>query len=48
MRARARLFMSIVPLAIAAGTCWGALADDSGKGDNHGQMRKDEPLVLNQ
>src|SRR6516225_4222383 len=46
MRARARFFASIIPLAIAAGACYGALADDSGKGDDHGQMRNDEQLVL--
>jgi hypothetical protein len=46
MHARARLFASIVPLAIIVCACWGAFADDSGKGDNHGQMKNDEPLVL--
>jgi hypothetical protein len=46
MHARAPLFMSIVPLAIVACVCWGALADDSGKDDNHGPMKNDEPLVL--
>jgi hypothetical protein len=46
MRARARLLTFAVPLAIATGACFGALADDSGRGDDHGQMRKDEQLVL--
>jgi len=45
MRARARLLTVAVPLAIATGACFGALADDGGKGD-HGQMRQDEQLVL--
>jgi hypothetical protein len=46
MRARACLLTFAVPLAIATGACFGALADDSSQGDDHGQMRKDEQLVL--
>ena len=46
MRARARLLTFAVPLGIITGACWGAWADDSGKGDDHGQMRRDEQLVL--
>jgi hypothetical protein len=46
MRARARLLTFAVPLGILTGVCWGAWADDSGRGDNRNQMRQDEPLVL--
>ncbi len=46
MRARGRLLTFIVPLGIITGACWGAWADDSGQGDDHGQMRADEQLVL--
>jgi hypothetical protein len=46
MRARGRLLTFIVPLGIITGVCWGAWADDSGQGDDHGQMRRDEQLVL--
>ena len=34
MRARARLLTFAVPLAIATGACFGALADDGGQGDH--------------
>jgi hypothetical protein len=33
-------------LAIIAGGCRGALADDSGQGDDRGRMQRDEQLVL--
>ena len=46
MRTRARLLTFAVPLGIMTAVCWGAWADDSGRGDNRGQMRLDEPLVL--
>jgi hypothetical protein len=46
MRARGRLLTFIVPLGIITGACWGAWADDSGQGDDHGQMRRDEQLVV--
>jgi hypothetical protein len=46
MRTRARLLTFAVPLGIMTAVCWGAWADDSGRGDNRGQMRPDEPLVL--
>ena len=46
MRARARLLTFAVPLGILTGVCWGAWADDSGRGDDRNQMRQDEPLVL--
>ena len=46
MRTRARLLTFAVPLGIMTAVCWGAWADDSGRGDDHGQMRPDEPLVL--
>jgi hypothetical protein len=46
MRARARILTFAVPLGIMTGVCWGAWADDSGRGDDRGQMRRDEPLVL--
>jgi hypothetical protein len=46
MRARARLLTFAVPLGILTGVCWGAWADDSGRGDDRNQMRQDEQLVL--
>ena len=46
MRARARLLTFAVPLGILTGVCWGAWADDLGRGDDRNQMRQDEPLVL--
>jgi len=46
MRARARLLTFAVPLGILTGVCWGAWADDSGRGDGRNQMRQDEQLVL--
>jgi hypothetical protein len=46
MRARARLLTFAVPLGIITGVCWGAWADDSGRGDDRNQMRQDEQLVL--
>ena len=46
MRTRQVLLASAVSLSIATGALWGALADDQSKGDDHGQMRGDEKLVL--
>jgi hypothetical protein len=46
MRTLARLLTAAVPLGIMTGVCWGAWADDSGRGDDRHQMRRDEPLVL--
>jgi hypothetical protein len=46
MRTRRVLLASAVSLSIATGALWGALADDQSKGDDRGQMRGDERLVL--
>jgi hypothetical protein len=46
MRVQGRLLTFAVPLAIITGACWGAWADDSGRGDDRDHMRKDEQLVL--
>ena len=46
MRTRQVLLASAVSLSIATGALWGALADDQSKGDDQGQRRGDEKLVL--
>jgi hypothetical protein len=46
MRTRGRLLTFAVPLAIATGACWGAWADDQGRGDDRDHQRGDEKLVL--
>ena len=42
MSARERLMTFALPLAIIVGTCGGAWADDSGRGDDHGKPRGDD------
>ena len=46
MRTRQVLLASAVTLSLVTGALWGALADDSAKGDDQGQRRGDEKLVL--
>ena len=46
MRTRQVLLASAVSLSIVTGALWGALADDQAKGDDQGQRRGDEKLVL--
>jgi hypothetical protein len=47
MRARKRLLTFAMPLAILAGSCWGALADDDGHhGGDRDRPRGDEQLTL--
>ena len=46
MRTRGVLLASAVTLSIVTGALWGALADDLQKGDDQGQRRGDEKLVL--
>ena len=46
MRTRGILLASAVTLSLVTGALWGALADDSQKGDDQGQRRGDERLVL--
>jgi hypothetical protein len=46
MRARGRLLTFIVPLGIITGACWGAWADEPGRGDDRDRPKGDEQLVL--
>jgi hypothetical protein len=46
MRTRGVLLASAVTLSLVTGALWGALADDSQKGDDQGQRRGDEKLLL--
>ena len=46
MRTRGVFLASAVTLSLVTGALWGALADDSAKGDDQGQRRGDEKLVL--
>ncbi len=46
MRTRGLLLASAVTLSLVTGALWGALADNSAKGDDRGQRRGDEKLVL--
>jgi DNA-binding beta-propeller fold protein YncE len=46
MRSRTRLLTFAVPLTIIAGACFGAWADDSGRGDDRDKPKGDEQLIL--
>lgn len=46
MQFHRHLLKIAIPLAVAAGASWGALADDSGRGDERDHQRGDEKLVL--
>ena len=46
MRTRQVLLASAVTCSLVTGALWGALADDSAKGDDQGQRRGDEKLVF--